>query len=173
MADEGIGLELPIVVIEHIFNSESHFGVVRSAIRKCAKKKMANKDGEDEEYFQLLKIKEVVQNVEKEGPKVERKELMILLRCKERSAHYPIYLPLNNKVEHSLRMSVYVFYEEGCIYPDKTPSKNPLNVASLRKLFKPNKSIRNPKLVDNKIERRRVIARRHARYKIKEGGFPK
>ena len=38
MADEGIELTLPIVVIEHVHKSENNLSVVRSHVRKCAKK---------------------------------------------------------------------------------------------------------------------------------------
>ena len=37
LADEGISLTLPVVVIEHIYNSESNLGIVKAQARKCAK----------------------------------------------------------------------------------------------------------------------------------------
>ena len=49
-----------------------------------------------------------------------------------------IFHDLNNRVEHKLRMSVYVFDKERCMYPDKTASKPPLNVAVLGEIFKVN-----------------------------------
>ena len=41
MADEGFGLTLPILVIEHIYKSENSLSVVRSIARNCAKEGMA------------------------------------------------------------------------------------------------------------------------------------
>ena len=90
---------------------------------------MPKKNEEDEYYFSLFKVKEVTQEVE--GTSKKKKELMIILRCKDKSANYAIYYDLNNRVEHKLRMSVYVFDKKGCMYPDKTASKTPSNVAVL------------------------------------------
>ena len=54
LADEGIGLTLPVVVIEHIYNSESNLGIVKAQARKCAKELSHIVDGDDEDYFELL-----------------------------------------------------------------------------------------------------------------------
>ena len=108
MAEEGIGLPLPIVVIEHIYNSENNLSVVRSQARKCAKEGMPKKFKDDEYYFSLLKIKEVAQTVVEKDTIKERKELMMILRCKVKSANYAIYHDLKNRVEHKSLMSVRV-----------------------------------------------------------------
>ena len=91
IANEGIGLSLPIVVIEHIYNSECNLSVVRSQARKCAKEGMPNKDEDDEYYFSLLKVKEVTQVAEKESTPKKKKELMMILRCKNKAANYAIF----------------------------------------------------------------------------------
>ena len=70
-------------------------------------------------------------------------------------------------------MSVYAFDIEGCIYPDKTASKTPLNITLLRDMFKVNKSIIRPKYVDNKSDRKKDIARQHAKGRNNEGDYPK
>ena len=173
LAGEGIELTLPIVVVEHINKSENNLSVVRSQVRKCAKEDMPKKFEDDDYYFSLLKIKEVVRKVVEKGAEIEKKELMMILRCKMKSANYAIYHELNNRIEHKLRISVYVFDKEGCIYPDKTASKTPLNIALLREMFKVNKSIPRPKYVDNKTDRKRGIARQHAKERNDEGDFPK
>ena len=59
LADEGIGLTLPVVVIEHIYNTESTLGIVRAQARKCAKEMSNIYNGTDQDYFNLLKVKEV------------------------------------------------------------------------------------------------------------------
>ena len=173
MANEGIELSLPIVVIEHIHNSENNLSVVRSQARKCAKEDMPKKNEEDDYYFSLLKIKEVVRKVIDKGEEIEKKELMMILRCKVKAANYAIFYELYNRIEHKLRISVYVFDKEGCIYPDKTASKTPLNIDLLREMFRVNKSITRPKYVDNKTDRKRGIARAHAKERNDDGDFPK
>ena len=164
LAEEGIGLSLPIGVIEHIYNSENNLSVVRSQARKCAKESMPKKFEEDEYYFSLFKIKEVKSTNEEKDTEKKKKELMIILRGKNKAANYAIYYDLNNRVEHKLRMSVYVFDKEGCMYPDKTASKTPLNVAILSEMFKVNTSIKRPKYVENKTSRK-DIARQGTREK--------
>ena len=59
LADEGIGLTLPVVVIEHIYNLDSNLGIVKAQARKCAKKLSHLIDGKDEDFFKLLKVKGV------------------------------------------------------------------------------------------------------------------
>ena len=59
-------------------------------------------------------------------------------------------MPLKNEedeYEHKLRISVYVFDKEGSMYPNKTASKTPLNVALFGGMFKMNTSITRPKYV--------------------------
>ena len=51
---------------------------------------MPKKFEEDEYYFSLLKIKEVVRKVIEKGLETEKKELMMILRCKMKSANYAI-----------------------------------------------------------------------------------
>ena len=123
LADEGIGLNLPVVVVEHIYNSESNLGIVKAQARKCAKEPSDIVDGTDEEYFNLLKVKEVEYETEERGVQVKHKELIMILNCKERAANYAIYHELNNRVERRLRLSVYIFDEEGCVYPDKSAKR--------------------------------------------------
>ena len=90
MANEGISLSLPIVVIEHIYNSDCNLSVARSRARKCAKEGMLKKDEDDEYHFSLFKVKEVTQEVD-EGATSKKKELMIIVRCKNKAANYAIY----------------------------------------------------------------------------------
>ena len=103
MANEGISLSLPIVMIEHIYNSDCNLSVVRSRARKCAKEGMPKKDEDDDYYFSLFKVKEVTQIVDERNTS-KKKELMIILRCKNKAANYAIYYDINNKVEHKLRI---------------------------------------------------------------------
>ena len=71
-----------------------------------------------------------------------------------------------------MRLSSYIFDEEGCVYPDKTARKTPLDANKLRATFKPNPTITNPILIDNKEERKREETRPHKKPRYK-GGFPK
>ena len=59
LEEEGIGLTLPVVVIEHIFDSESNLGKIKAQVRMCTKEVSNIVVGKDEEYFELLKVKEV------------------------------------------------------------------------------------------------------------------
>ena len=36
LANEGIGRTLPVLVIEHIYNSENNLGIAKAQARKCA-----------------------------------------------------------------------------------------------------------------------------------------
>ena len=54
LEDEGIGLTLPVVVIEHIYNSERNLGILKAKARKCAKELSHIVDGKDEYNFKLL-----------------------------------------------------------------------------------------------------------------------
>ena len=67
LAEEGIGLTLPIVVLEHIYDSESNLGIVKAQARKCAKEVTNIVDGKDEDYFELLKVKRAVYETEIKG----------------------------------------------------------------------------------------------------------
>ena len=172
LADEGISLTLPVVVIEHIYNTESTLGIVRAQARKCAKEMSDIDDGTDQDYFNLLKVKEVEFELEERGAQVLQKEFIMILNCKVRAANYSVYHELNNRVESRLRLAVYIFDEEGCVYPDKSAKKTPLDVDKLRSIFKPNPNIRHPILVDNKGERKREETGLHKKPRYK-GGFPK
>ena len=97
---------------------------------------------------------------------------MMILRSKAKPANYSIDHELNNRVEHRLRLSAYIFDEEGCVYQDKTASKTPLDVTKMRALFRPNPMIKNTKYVDNKEERKREETRQHMKVKYR-GGYHK
>ena len=51
--------------------------------------------------------------------------------------------------------------------------QTPLNITLLSDMFKMNRSIIRPKYVDNKIDRKRDIARQHAKERDDEGDYPK
>ena len=103
---------------------------------------------------------------------MKHKELIMILNCRERAANYSVYHELNNRVERRLRLSAYIFDEEGCVYPDKSAKKTPLDTNRLRAMFIPNAIIRNPILVDHKEERKREETRLHKKPRYKDG-FPK
>ena len=132
----------------HIFNSESNLGIIKAQARKCAKELTNIVDGKDEECFELIKVKEVEFETEEKGVVIKHKELMMILNCKERAANYLIY--------HELRLSAFIFDEEGCVYPDKTARKTPLDVTKLRSMFVPNPTVSNLILIDHKDERNSI-----------------
>ena len=62
-----------MVVIEHIYDSESNLGIVKAQARKCAKELSDIVDGTDDEYFDLLKVKEVEFEIEERGVRYSTK----------------------------------------------------------------------------------------------------
>ena len=110
-----------------------------------------------------------MQTVVEKGVEIEKKEPMMILRCKMKSANFAIYHELNNRVVHKLLMSVYVF-ERGMHISRQDSKQNPLNAVVLRDIFKVNKSVIRTKYVDNKVDRKRGIARQIAKEKDYEGG---
>ena len=129
-------------------------------------------DGSDEDYFELLKVKVVEFETKENGKQVRHKELMMILNCKEKTANYSIYHEINTQVERRLRLSAYKFDEEGCVYPDKSARKTPLDLTTIRELFKPNPTIKKTVLVDHKEERNKEETRLHKKPRYK-GGLPK
>ena len=117
-------------------------------------------------------MKEVEFETDEKGVQVRHIELMMILNCKERVANYSVYHELNNRVERRIRLSANIFDEEGCVYPDKTARKTPLDANKLRTMFKPNPAITNPVLIDNKEERKREETRLHKKPSDR-GVFPK
>ena len=57
--------------------------------------------------------------------------------------------------------------------PRQNGKQDPLNVEVFRNMFKVNKSVIRPKYVDNKVDRKREIARQHAKERKCEEGYPK
>ena len=52
---------------------------------------MPKKFEDDEYYFSLFKIKEVVDTTEERGTEKKKKELMIILRCRNKTANYAFF----------------------------------------------------------------------------------
>ena len=103
----------------------------------------------DEDYFELLKVKEVEFETEERGVQGRNREIMMILNCKVRATNYLIYHDLNNRVERRLRISAYIFDEEGCVYLDKSARKTPLNLTKLRSMFVLNPAITKPSSPSN------------------------
>ena len=74
LAQEGIGFYLPIVVIDHIADTETNVSFIKSRVKNCAK------EGVDEgEGLNLFKIRRVQVRAEVEGRKVIRTEVMLIV----------------------------------------------------------------------------------------------
>ena len=103
LAEEGIGLTLPIVVIEPIYDLESNLGIKKAQARKCVKEVTNIIDSKDEDYFALLKVNRVAYNTEENGVLREHIELMMILNWVEKVSNYSIFHELNNRVERRLK----------------------------------------------------------------------
>ena len=81
LAEDGIVLTLPIVVIDNIYDSESNLEIVKAQARKFAKEVTDIINCKDEYYFALLKVKRVKYTTEENGVQREHTELMMVLNC--------------------------------------------------------------------------------------------
>ena len=89
LANEGIEFKLHLLIIDHVANTETNLGYVKSKI--CAIVNMP----EDQDGIDLIKIKKVRVNAEEEGRKIIWTELVIDLRCTLVAAHYAIFRLIN------------------------------------------------------------------------------
>ena len=93
LAHEGIGFYLPIVVVDHVADTESNISFVKSQIKKCAKEGVENGDG-----LNLFKIRRVPVKAMVDGNMITSIEVMIILQCEFCDAHQAIYRTLNQTV---------------------------------------------------------------------------
>ena len=117
LAHEGIGFYLPIVVVDHVADTESNISFIKSKIKRCAKEGV---EDDDDDGLNLFKIRRVPVNAMVDGNMIIRMEVMIILKCEFCDAHQAIYRTLNQTVATRLRIGVYVFDHDGCQYPDRT-----------------------------------------------------
>ena len=73
LASEGIGFYLPIVVIDHIADTESNLSFIKSKVKGCAK--------EGVEGLNLFKIRRITVKAEVKVRATIRTEIMMLVQC--------------------------------------------------------------------------------------------
>ena len=117
LAQEGIGFYLPIVVVDHIADTESNVSFVKSKIKRCAKEGL---EDDSDDGLNLFKIRRVRVNAIVDGNMIIRMDVMIILQCAFCDAYQAIYRKLNQTVATRLRIGVYVFDHDGCQYPVRT-----------------------------------------------------
>ena len=110
LAHEGIGLFLPIMVVDHVADT-------KSKIKKCAKEGV---EVDDDDGLKLFKIRRVPVKAQVDGNLITRTEVIIIVKAEFCDAHQAIYRMLNQTVATKLRIGVYVFHHDGCKYPDRT-----------------------------------------------------
>ena len=165
LAQEGIGFYLPIVVIDHIADTDINVSFIKNRVKKCAKEGVDEGDG-----LNLFKIRRVQVRAEVEGRSVIRTEVMMIVQCQLITAHQAIYRTLNQTAATRLRIGVYVFDQDGCQYPDRTMKHEPIDTRLFANNSRVNKLILNPMFIDVKKDRARAEDRPHIS-KI-QGGYP-
>ena len=167
LAQEGIGFYLPIVVVDHVADTESNISFVKSKIKKCAKEGV---EDDNDDGLNLLKIRKVPVNAMVDGNMIVRMKVMIILQCAFCDAHQAIYRTLNQTVATRLRIGVYVFDNDGCQYPDRTMCGEAIDTRLFANNARVNKSIMHPIFIDEKKDRARKESRNHLS-KV-QGGYP-
>ena len=165
LAQDRIGFYLPIVVIDHIADTECNLSFIESRVKGCAREGVEEGDG-----LQLFKIRRVPVRAEVKDRMVIRTEVMMLVQCQLFTAHQAIYRPLNQTAATRLRIGVYVFDRDGCQYPYRTMCSEPIDTRLFANNARVNKSIANPVFIDIKEDRARIEDRPHVS-KI-QGGYP-
>ena len=165
LAHEGIGFYLPLVVVDHVADTESNLSFIKSKIKACAKEGVEEGDG-----LNLFKIRKVTVSVEVKGELITRTEIMILVQCEFRDAHQASYRTLNQTVATRLRLGVYVFDHDGCQYPDRTMYNEAIDTRLFANNSKVNKNVLHPIFIDVKEDRARREDRSHVS-KV-QGGYP-
>ena len=165
LAHEGIGFYLPIVVIDHVADTESNLSFIKSKIKTCAKEGVEEGDG-----LNLFKIRRVLVNAKVKGESITRIEIMILVQCEFCDAHQAIYRTLNQTVATRLQVGVYVFDHDGCQYPDRIMCGEAIDTRLFANNSRVNNSVLNPIFVDVKEDRARREDRSHIS-KV-QGGYP-
>ena len=135
MADEGIEINLPIMVIDHVANTDRNLGFIRNKV---------NRGVQEGDGLTMFKARKVRVQAEEEGWTIFRTELMVIVKCEISDAHHAIYRDLNQTTATKLRIGVYTFDTRGCKYPDRTMSSLPIDVQQIHEWLKVNRSILNP-----------------------------
>ena len=123
LAQDGIGFNLPTVVIDHIANTESDLSFVKSKVKNFAREGI-----EEGEGLNLFKIRRVGPVAEVKGRSITRTEIILIVQCKQNNAHHAIYRTLNQSVATRLRIGVNVFDIDGCKNPDRTMCSLPFDI---------------------------------------------
>ena len=165
LAHEGIGFYLPIVVVDHVADTENNISFVKSRIKKCTKEGIENGD-----CLNLFKIRRVPVNATVDGNLITRTEVMIILQAEFCDAHQAIYRTLNQTVATRLRIGVYVFDHDECQYPDRTMCGEAIDTKLFANNSSVNDSVLNPFFIDVKEDRMRTEYRTHI--SKAQGGYP-
>ena len=167
LASEGIGFYLPIVVVDHVADTESNISFVKSKIKKCAKEAV---EDDDDDGLNLFKIRRLPVNAMVDGNLIMRMKVLILVQCAFCDAHQAIYRTIKQTVATRLRIGVYVFDNDGCQYADRTMWGEAIDTRLFANNAHVNKLIRQPIFIDKKKD----IARKESRNHLSkvQGGYP-
>ena len=109
MVEEGLEFSLPVVVIDHVANTERNLGFVRHKVNRHASEGVKQGSG-----LTMFKARKVRVQAEEEGRTIFRSELMIVVKCEISDAHHAMYRDLNQTTATKLRIAVYTFDTRGC-----------------------------------------------------------
>ena len=125
LAYEGIKLELPFLVLDHLAINELNFKQLIFRERSCASNGRDVKD----DGLNLFKLRAMDIDA-KEG--LPNEEWMVILNCDEPEGNHAIYKKLNQERAYKTTVSAYAFDIPGCLDPDGCMSFKPLDLDLLR-----------------------------------------
>ena len=163
LAHEGIKLELPFLVLDHLAINELNFKQLIFRVRRCASN---GRDVEDD-GLKLFKLRAM--DIEaKEG--LPNEEWMVILNCDEPEGNHAIYKKLNQERAYKTTVSAYAFDIPGCLDPDGLMSFKPLDLDFLRSPVR--EVVCPPCLIDYK-DMYRIRARERNENEKTSTGYPR
>ena len=121
LAHEGIKLELPFLVLDHLAINELNFKELIFRVRRCA----SNGREVENDGIKLFKLRAMDTDA-KEG--LPSEEWMVILNCNEPEGNHAIYKKLNQERAYKSIVSAYAFDLLGCLDPDGCMSSKPLDL---------------------------------------------
>ena len=142
LADEGIELNLPFIVLDHVAIHDFHLQQILAKVRRCA----SNGHQIENDGLKLFKIKEFMAVKVKDSLETVTKVWMIVINCLELEEYHALFKIYNQSRAYQQTISAYAFDIEGCKYPDEFETTTPLNMRSMRATVRYR---RNPVLIDH------------------------
>ena len=130
VAQDGVALQLPMVVLDHVAINQINLGFIINITRKSAGSDWAMTDN-SVEMFKLNTVS-TLHDTPNPHRKIETTAWMIFIRCKDPVANYSIYNSLNQLKSHKSTISAYVFDINGSLFPNRSYSFTPISLENLQ-----------------------------------------